>query len=196
MFAPVLGCQGGRCVSRKCSLHLLEHRRCSSVTRKKLASHLFRPLRSQPFRGTRDHSPHLDGLNLSRPWMLEAIASALPNRDLRLASMRATAAPASPPSLASITKSGTGWEVTRCIWLREEGFRNSLRPALLRLEEKRVYPPAPKVDCPLAASGQNYAVIQQPARNVRQSYRHLAVGELTRTGTTKSAIWLPRGRLE
>jgi len=34
---------------------------------------------------------HLDGLNLSRAWMLEGIAHGLPERDPRLASLRATA---------------------------------------------------------------------------------------------------------
>jgi hypothetical protein len=34
---------------------------------------------------------HLDGLNLSRAWMLDAIANALPQRDLRVRSLRASA---------------------------------------------------------------------------------------------------------
>jgi hypothetical protein len=35
---------------------------------------------------------HLDGLNLSRAWMLEGIASGLPREDRRLAALRAAAA--------------------------------------------------------------------------------------------------------
>jgi hypothetical protein len=38
------------------------------------------------------HIVHLDGLNLSRAWMLEGIASALPDSDARLAVIRASAA--------------------------------------------------------------------------------------------------------
>jgi hypothetical protein len=37
------------------------------------------------------HLVHLDGLNLSRAWMLEGIASALPDGDPRIGVIRATA---------------------------------------------------------------------------------------------------------
>ncbi|HMK22237.1 MAG TPA: DUF2891 domain-containing protein [Terriglobales bacterium] len=46
---------------------------------------------------------HLDGLNLSRAWMLEGIASGLPASDPRLASLRATAAAHRNSGLASVT---------------------------------------------------------------------------------------------
>ena len=46
---------------------------------------------------------HLDGLNLSRAWMLEGIASGLPASDKRLASLRAVAAAHRTAGLASVT---------------------------------------------------------------------------------------------
>jgi hypothetical protein len=46
---------------------------------------------------------HLDGLNLSRAWMLEGIASALPPKDPRMASIAATAAAHRSQGLASVT---------------------------------------------------------------------------------------------
>ncbi len=46
---------------------------------------------------------HLDGLNLSRAWMLEGIASALPAGDRRLASLRAAAGSHRTAGLASVT---------------------------------------------------------------------------------------------
>jgi Protein of unknown function (DUF2891) len=46
---------------------------------------------------------HLDGLNLSRAWMLEGIASGLPPKDPRLASIRATAAAHRAKGLAAVT---------------------------------------------------------------------------------------------
>jgi hypothetical protein len=46
---------------------------------------------------------HLDGLNLSRAWMLEGIASGLPPRDRRLLSIRATAAKHRERGLAAVT---------------------------------------------------------------------------------------------
>jgi len=46
---------------------------------------------------------HLDGLNLSRAWMLEGVASGLPASDPRLASLRATAAAHRKSGLASVT---------------------------------------------------------------------------------------------
>ncbi len=46
---------------------------------------------------------HLDGLNLSRAWMLEGIASALPPKDPRLASIQATAAAHRAKGLAAVT---------------------------------------------------------------------------------------------
>jgi Protein of unknown function (DUF2891) len=46
---------------------------------------------------------HLDGLNLSRAWMLEGIASALPKSDRRLASIRAAADAHRRAGLAAVT---------------------------------------------------------------------------------------------
>jgi hypothetical protein len=46
---------------------------------------------------------HLDGLNLSRAWMLEGIASGLPAADPRIASLRAAAAAHRDAGLASVT---------------------------------------------------------------------------------------------
>jgi len=46
---------------------------------------------------------HLDGLNLSRTWMLEGIAAGLPAGDPRLAALRASAAAHRDAGLASVT---------------------------------------------------------------------------------------------
>jgi hypothetical protein len=46
---------------------------------------------------------HLDGLNLSRAWMLEGIAAALPKDDKRLPSIRAAAAAHRSAGLAAVT---------------------------------------------------------------------------------------------
>jgi hypothetical protein len=46
---------------------------------------------------------HLDGLNLSRAWMLEGIASALPKGDARLASLRAAALQHRDAGLRAVT---------------------------------------------------------------------------------------------
>jgi hypothetical protein len=46
---------------------------------------------------------HLDGLNLSRAWMLEGIASGLPNSDKRLAAIRSAAAAHRQAGLAAVT---------------------------------------------------------------------------------------------
>lgn len=46
---------------------------------------------------------HLDGLNLSRAWMLEGIASALPPKDPRMAAIQATAAAHRAKGLAAVT---------------------------------------------------------------------------------------------
>ncbi|HVN74960.1 MAG TPA: DUF2891 domain-containing protein [Thermoanaerobaculaceae bacterium] len=52
---------------------------------------------------TDGHLAHLDGLNLSRAWMLEGIASALPATDLRVAALRTTAAAHRESGLAAVT---------------------------------------------------------------------------------------------
>ncbi|MGC2324500.1 MAG: DUF2891 family protein, partial [Terriglobales bacterium] len=46
---------------------------------------------------------HLDGLNLSRAWMLEGIAAGLPAADRRLPALRASAAAHREAGLASVT---------------------------------------------------------------------------------------------
>ena len=46
---------------------------------------------------------HLDGLNLSRAWMLEGIASGLPKRDARIAHLRALAKKHADAGLAAVT---------------------------------------------------------------------------------------------
>jgi hypothetical protein len=46
---------------------------------------------------------HLDGLNLSRAWMLEGIASGLPKGDPRIAKLRATAKAHREAGLAAVT---------------------------------------------------------------------------------------------
>jgi hypothetical protein len=46
---------------------------------------------------------HLDGLNLSRAWMLEGIASGLPAKDARVATLRAAAKAHAEAGLASVT---------------------------------------------------------------------------------------------
>jgi hypothetical protein len=46
---------------------------------------------------------HLDGLNLSRAWMLNGIASALPTNDTRLPSIRAAADAHERAGLAAVT---------------------------------------------------------------------------------------------
>jgi hypothetical protein len=46
---------------------------------------------------------HLDGLNLSRAWMLEGIAAGLPKTDKRLRSIMATAEAHRDAGLAAVT---------------------------------------------------------------------------------------------
>jgi len=46
---------------------------------------------------------HLDGLNLSRAWMLDGMASSLPDRDPRIASLRAAMTAHAAAGLASVT---------------------------------------------------------------------------------------------
>jgi hypothetical protein len=63
---------------------------------------------------------HLDGLNLSRAWMLEGIASGLPERDGRIAALRAAAALHREKGLASVTGEhyeGGHWLGTFAVYL-------------------------------------------------------------------------------
>ena len=62
---------------------------------------------------------HLDGLNLSRAWMLRAWPRGLPAADPRLAGAAGgrgapTARPACAPSPARTTRAATGWAPSRC----------------------------------------------------------------------------------
>ncbi len=56
---------------------------------------------------------HLDGLNLSRAWMLEGIAAGLPENDPRVASLRAAALEHRTSGLASVT--GEQYEGGHCL---------------------------------------------------------------------------------
>lgn len=63
---------------------------------------------------------HLDGLNLSRAWMLEGIASGLPAGDARLAGLRAAAAVHREKGLAAVTGEhyeGGHWLGTFAVYL-------------------------------------------------------------------------------
>ena len=63
---------------------------------------------------------HLDGLNLSRAWMLEGIASALPESDPRAAGLRAAAAVHREKGLAAVTGEhyeGGHWLGTFAVYL-------------------------------------------------------------------------------
>jgi DUF2891 family protein len=63
---------------------------------------------------------HLDGLNLSRAWMLEGIASGLPGGDPRLAALRAAAAVHREKGLAAVTTrpyEGGHWLGTFAVYL-------------------------------------------------------------------------------
>ncbi len=63
---------------------------------------------------------HLDGLNLSRAWMLEGVAAALPAGDARLASLRAAAAVHREKGVAAVTGAhyeGGHWLGTFAVYL-------------------------------------------------------------------------------
>jgi hypothetical protein len=63
---------------------------------------------------------HLDGLNLSRAWMLEGVASALPKGDPRLAGLRAAAAVHRETGLSAVTGEhyeGGHWLGTFAVYL-------------------------------------------------------------------------------
>jgi hypothetical protein len=63
---------------------------------------------------------HLDGLNLSRAWMLEGIAAGLPERDRRVAALRAAAAVHRQKGLAAVTGEhyeGGHWLGTFAVYL-------------------------------------------------------------------------------
>ena len=63
---------------------------------------------------------HIDGLNLSRAWMLEGIASGLPPRDARIPALRAAAAQHAAASLPAVTGEhyeGGHWLGTYAVYL-------------------------------------------------------------------------------
>lgn len=63
---------------------------------------------------------HIDGLNLSRAWMLEGVASALPPRDPRLAALRAAARVHRESALPALTGEhyeGGHWLGTFAVYL-------------------------------------------------------------------------------
>jgi hypothetical protein len=63
---------------------------------------------------------HLDGLNLSRAWMLEGIASGLPPTDSRLPALRAATAAHRESGLAAVTGAryeGGHWLGTFAVYL-------------------------------------------------------------------------------
>ncbi|MFN7990317.1 MAG: DUF2891 domain-containing protein [Thermoanaerobaculia bacterium] len=66
---------------------------------------------------------HLDGLNLSRAWMLQGIAAGLPKDDPRVRALRATAATHAEASLPSVTSEhyeGSHWLGTFAVYLLTE----------------------------------------------------------------------------
>lgn len=67
------------------------------------------------------HQVHLDGLNLSRAWMLQGIASALPNNDRRVSPLlnaaKAHCDTAIPAALTHPHYSGTHWLGTLAVYL-------------------------------------------------------------------------------
>ena len=70
---------------------------------------------------------HIDGLNLSRAWMLEGIAAGLPQNDRRIAALRASAAQHAAASLPAVTGEhyeGGHWLGTYAVYLtRQAGLR-------------------------------------------------------------------------
>ena len=79
---------------------------------------------------------HLDGLNLSRAWMLEGISSGLPGNDARIPALRAAAARHRSAGLASITGAdyaGGHWLGTFATYLvTERGIPRAPLPAARR----------------------------------------------------------------
>ena len=66
---------------------------------------------------------HLDGLNLSRAWMLEGIAAGLPDDDARLAALRAAATAHREAGLAAVSGAhyeGGHWLGTFAMYLVTE----------------------------------------------------------------------------
>jgi hypothetical protein len=75
---------------------------------------------------------HLDGLNLSRAWMLEGIASALPKQDKRLLTIMATAEAHRQAGLAAVTGEhyeGGHWLGSFAVYLfTRRGIRENPNP--------------------------------------------------------------------
>jgi hypothetical protein len=72
---------------------------------------------------------HIDGLNLSRAWMLEGIADALPAQDARVPALLETAARHREASLSTVTGQyyeGGHWLGTFAVYLTSgAGLRNA-----------------------------------------------------------------------
>jgi len=72
---------------------------------------------------------HIDGLNLSRAWMLEGIARGLPKGDRRLAALHATAAQHADAALPAVTGEhyeGGHWLGTFALYLVSQGMAKSM----------------------------------------------------------------------
>lgn len=70
---------------------------------------------------------HIDGLNLSRAWMLRGIASGLPARDARRAALERTAASHAAAALPAVTGEhyeGGHWLGTFAVYLLTAGAAN------------------------------------------------------------------------
>lgn len=67
---------------------------------------------------------HLDGLNLSRAWMLEGVARGLPAKDRRIASLRKTSSEHRDASLAAVASEhyvGSHWLGTFALYSSDSG---------------------------------------------------------------------------
>src|SRR5258705_9766983 len=83
---------------------------------------------------------HLDGLNLSRAWMLEGIASGLPGSDPRLSAVRALAQAHRKAGLRSVTGAhyeGGHWLGTFPVYLATQRGLRPLDPASSRPQPSR-----------------------------------------------------------
>ena len=74
---------------------------------------------------------HIDGLNLSRAWMLDGIASVLPKNDLRVNVLLITAAlhrQAGLPAVVQASYVGSHWLGTYAVYLTSRAGINAGRP--------------------------------------------------------------------
>lgn len=84
---------------------------------------------------------HIDGLNLSRAWMLQGIAHGLPPHDARIAALLVTAkrhADAALPAVTGEHYEGGHWLGTFAVYLTSEaGLEPQQQPASARSEPER-----------------------------------------------------------